>query len=110
MRRSRSAACASRRYCSAEAFSSTEAVAERGAAGERLWTPSCGRSFDQTGCPAVSIGILSLAAGSAVTLLPGAVGGVTVGWLKAGAVTTTTSRAAEVNNVVRMCIASQIEP
>ena len=38
------------------------------------------------------------------------VGGVTVGWLKAGAVTTTTSRAAEVNNVVRMCIASQIEP
>jgi hypothetical protein len=49
-------------------------------------------------------------AGSAVMLLPGAVGGVTVGWVKAGAVTTTPNRAAEVNNVVRMCITSQIGP
>ena len=49
-------------------------------------------------------------AGSAVTLLPGAVGGVTVGWVKTGAVTTTLNRAAEVNNVFRMCITSQIEP
>jgi hypothetical protein len=33
-----------------------------------------------------------------------------VGWVKTGAVTTTLTRAAEVNNVFRMCINSQIEP
>src|SRR3954464_6843664 len=43
MRCPRSAVCASRRYWSAEAFSSTEDGVECGAATERLWALWCGR-------------------------------------------------------------------